>query len=654
MANTKDPNGVLATIERLTGQALCPDGLRVTLVKYLWEEELFEGGRKTPGKQQGKLERGKTDALVMNVLNLDEIFAGSTQTVRKIVLGELSDADLTARLKSAADNLQRRRDAYDYWARRMDALSALLVGEKPDLRKVRIDDALRSVPEFVESCGTSQFALHAVQRLERLEERGRLGAPSANELTEQADAYFALGDYVTANEKATRAVEIDPKQSRAWFIRVMVLLRQRNAAANLMRRHEINAVEVAEPMSVHETMERELADDAGSTAYEAQVALNEVVPRALLDWPKTDDGALSYEHEDQLSMIRNLFVDVVFTKVAGRRGALLDLVPEAIEVSSSLMRPCDYWRQEESVCENSPVLTTFERRALKLLFDERRRHTGRYTEMRTYMDTAREFKLLHLSWALRLDGYQVQWENLRQRFVNWKSVDFRKHILSDDRLSRLWQFHAVNIDGMCGVLASLDRWHATSLEERKTRSNSLALRTLAYVFHDRLVRGELAQCADIALHAQSLTSETTGIIGYGQIRMGSPDDDSLEMPIGCELYWKYLEALTVVLMPPAQVGDRALSLLLDAERWMADFRDTGRCFWVWEDYDFPGECESAPYGVDLRDTGRWLQAVEAYVEAFPECDDMERLRGVMGRLEIAKGIFAPREPTVFDPENPGH
>ncbi|WP_420213102.1 hypothetical protein ACN8ZM_33125 [Burkholderia aenigmatica] len=652
MANKKDPNGVIATIERLTGQVPCPDGQRNALTKYLREGALFESDRNAPEKRQGKLERAKTDTLVMNLLNLDEIFVGSTQAVRKIVLGEFSDAELTTLLESAADNLRRRRDAYDYWARRMDALGTLLVDEKPDLRTVRIADALRSVPEPIESRGASPFALHAVQRLEHLEERGRLGSPSANDLTEQADAYFALGDHLTANEKATRAVEVDPKQSRAWFIRVLVLLHQRKAAIRLMQRHEINAMELAEPMSAHETMEHDLAEDAGSRAYEIQVALNEVVPRALLNWPKMEDGSLSYEHVEQLSIIRNLFVDAVFSKVARLYGTLLDSVPATVVTSSSRRRPCDYWRKEELDSGEAPVLTTFERQALALLLDERRRHAGRYTEMHTSMDTAREFRLLHLSWALRLDGYKAQWENLRQRFVFWKSVDFRQHILSDNTLIRLWQFHAVNIHGLSGVLDSLDQWHAKSLAERKTRSDSLALQTLAYLFHDCLVRGELAQCADIALHAQSLTDESTGISGYGKVRMSSPDDDSTEMPIGCKRYWKYLEALAVVLMPPTQFTDRALSVLLEAERWMADFRDTNHCFWIWEDYEFPGECESVPYEVDLRDTEPWLRAARRYISAFEERDCMKHLREVIRRLEIAERPFAPLERTVFDPGTP--
>jgi hypothetical protein len=242
---------------------------------------------------------------------------------------------------------------------------------------------------------------------------------------------------------------------------------------------------------------------------------------------------------------------------------------------------------------------------------------------------------------LRLDDYKVQWVKLREELSTWRSGDFGKHILSEDTLGRLWQFHAVTVDGTRGALASLSDWHATSLEERKTRSDLLSLRTLGYLFHDRLVRSELDQCVDIALHAQSLTGESTGITGNGHARMASPDDDSLVMPIGYELYWKYLEALAVVLMPPTQVCDRALSLLLAAEQRMADFRDTRRCFWVWEDHEFPGECESEPYEVDLRDTEPWLQAARAYVEAFPERDNIGCLREVIGRIGIAERPFAP-------------
>ncbi|WP_241337773.1 hypothetical protein, partial [Burkholderia stabilis] len=621
MANSKDPDGVLGMLERLTGRSPCPNSLRLTLIKYLREGELFEDGRNTEPKRLGKLERGKTDALVMNVLNLDEIFVGRTQTVRKIVLGEFSKTQLTSLLKKANENLLRRRDAYDYWVRRMDALTRLLVGEKPDLRNVRIDEALSLNSEPAEPRTSAPFALHAVQQLERSERRGRLGDFSAEELSAQADAYFALGDYATAVEKATQAVEADHQQSKAWFIRVMALLRQRNAALRLMQRHEINAVEIAEPMSGHEMMEREMADDAGSRASELHEELTAVVPHALLHWPRRDDGTLSYDREEQLSLIRDLFVDAVFEKVARRSGELLNFVPEGIRVNSAFRRPCDYWRLAQSEDSAEQVLTKPESEALTLLFDER---ATPWKEVYTSMDTAREFKLLHLSWALRLDGYRAQWEKLQSDISAWRSEDFGNRILSSDTLVRLWQFHATTLNGTRGTLSALDDWRKRTLEERKSHSHIRLLRTFAFLYHDHLVRGDLTQCADIARLAQALTRESTTLLD-------SPDDDSMGMPIDSGLYWKYLEALAVLLVPPAQGGEMVRSWLLSAEQWMTRFRDTRRCFWVCAD-EFE-DVEDAPYNVDLRDPEPWMQAARAYVEAFPAGDSKAELGRVIARLE---------------------
>ncbi|VBB16729.1 hypothetical protein BSTAB16_6936 [Burkholderia stabilis] len=54
MANSKDPDGVLGMLERLTGRSPCPNSLRLTLIKYLREGELFEDGRNTEPKRLGK------------------------------------------------------------------------------------------------------------------------------------------------------------------------------------------------------------------------------------------------------------------------------------------------------------------------------------------------------------------------------------------------------------------------------------------------------------------------------------------------------------------------------------------------------------------------------------------------------------------------
>ncbi|MCG9078179.1 hypothetical protein [Laribacter hongkongensis] len=97
MGNKKKSEGVIATIERLTGQTPCPVFLRNSLNKYLYEEALFEDARKGragKSKRQGKLIQGETDALVMNVLNLDQVFNGATTAVVRIVSGEVEGKEL--------------------------------------------------------------------------------------------------------------------------------------------------------------------------------------------------------------------------------------------------------------------------------------------------------------------------------------------------------------------------------------------------------------------------------------------------------------------------------------------------------------------------------------------------------------------------------
>jgi hypothetical protein len=55
MARKKASDGVVATIERLTGKIPCPMYLRQILNKYLYQEELFEGAKS--GKTGGGAKR---------------------------------------------------------------------------------------------------------------------------------------------------------------------------------------------------------------------------------------------------------------------------------------------------------------------------------------------------------------------------------------------------------------------------------------------------------------------------------------------------------------------------------------------------------------------------------------------------------------------
>lgn len=146
MGNKKNSGGVQATIERLTGQKPCPQHLRDRLNKYLYADGPFESGRSKP-RPLGKLKAGETDALVMNALCLDQVFAGDTMTVARVIKGEIQGKELDRLLNAAAADLQRRFDAYGYWVHRMDQLKALLLGVGTDLRVERIDESINSPSE---------------------------------------------------------------------------------------------------------------------------------------------------------------------------------------------------------------------------------------------------------------------------------------------------------------------------------------------------------------------------------------------------------------------------------------------------------------------------------------------------------------------------
>ena len=179
--------------------------------------------------------------------------------VAKIIQNELEQTELTKAIDEAQRQSNRRFEVYAYWREHFGTLKALLTNQQVDLKKQRLDEKLRQSQGHSPATTPLPFALRAIQNLETIEERGRRGRWSADEYAEQAEAYLALKDYAKASQKARDAITVEPKHARAWFIRVMVALHQRNRAIHEMQRQQMIADEFAEPMSAHETMARELA-----------------------------------------------------------------------------------------------------------------------------------------------------------------------------------------------------------------------------------------------------------------------------------------------------------------------------------------------------------------------------------------------------------
>mgnify|MGYP006948354939 CR=1 FL=1 len=91
----KKSEGVLATLERLTGQIPCPDYLRDAANKYL-RSDLFQVPREMGKKSNNetKLAQEGAHQLLMNALYLDQLLNGDTATVLKIMMGDIGEDEL--------------------------------------------------------------------------------------------------------------------------------------------------------------------------------------------------------------------------------------------------------------------------------------------------------------------------------------------------------------------------------------------------------------------------------------------------------------------------------------------------------------------------------------------------------------------------------
>lgn len=633
MPRPRNPDGVVATIQRLTDQDPCPNYLRAKLNHFLDQDELFPSppGRRgaTPGD---KLDPPRTDALVMNVLNLDQVFPSKTKLVTRLVNRAVPTAEIAQAVQAAKAEMQRRFDTYGYWLHRLGALQALLTDPDVDLRVTRIDERIRLAAPDADFGEPTPFALRAIQLLEASEEQGRLGTPSADEYVERADAYLALRHFALADNHAKAALELDAGHARAWFIRVMGAMRQRQAALGAMRRQQMVAQEIAEPMSAHEASAREMADEAGAKAAEHHDQLALLLPRALLHWPRLD--ARRYDYRDQRTQVRDLYIDQLFARLAGTAGGL----GSRSRAERNGLGP--EWQQQRrdsgfatSMPEASggPLLDDADREAITLLLSERDRDPEWFFDLRDRQFLARDLRLLHLRWMMNLPGYAAHWEAVRRRVAEFPAVTIEESILRDEPLAILWIVHQALNEGSTGVLAGLDRWSARRQEWDEQQREGRLLAQHAIFFHHQFAREALGTCASIARCARELAAKHPRQ-GYGG-SISHPFEEQVTMPVFQPLYWRYLEALSVVELSTAghALSEDDWQLLLDAPALREAFGATQQCFWVQsEEYEGGGgeDWPTEPYGVDLRDIAPWLAAVRM---ARTGATHDERM-AVLGRL----------------------
>ncbi len=367
------------------------------------------------------------------------------------------------------------------------------------------------------------------------------------EEVEQADAYLALGDLATAEDKAAQAVARDPKQPRAWFIRVVAALKQRNIAYAKMRRHRFDAVEIAEAMSAHERMLYELADEGEEEMSQHQMRLDQLAPQALLHWPKA--GSHRYEHPEWRQQVRDVFVQQAFGKVAlgGYLGHSNDAYVLNGMVPEISLKHNDPTRMAAFTHPRPVPLHEDERTALALLFEEHARDRSIVLDVgKDFL--ARDFYLLHLRWVLDDPGYQWHWQAWSSDVTNGPPILFENAVLNSDCLRPLWFGHEARNGGAEAAGRELARLSERIRLEREARSRTRQLDVCVMAFHHQLARKDLSGCWQTCLEAEVLaeaSKDQNGKTVWGQ--HAHPYEPCIGIPAQHEVYWQYLRALCAVL-----------------------------------------------------------------------------------------------------------
>jgi hypothetical protein len=617
MARKKASDGVVATIERLTGKIPCPMYLRQILNKYLYQEELFEGAKsgKTGGgaKRLGHLHGPDTDSLVRNLLDLDALFRGETNTVKEVIMGTITEGELQKKLTEAEHAMQQRVAIYTFWLDRLSSVRKVLAAPRVNLKVDRLDEKLlvtmrdgtRTIPPF---------ALHALQVQEASETKGRVGLPSASEYVERAEAYLALDDLTHAERNACSALEQDVAYARAWFIRVAIALRRRQSAMRTFNQKRMEAQECAEPLSAHERWATEQADEAAGDVWQHQQSLDAILPQAILNWPRADGRR---DHANLWNQVRNLFVDRMFSiavhdvQRAGTRQQWAYL--NGLEPEWELEHQKHPYASSTGLTGSSPFIAE-ETQAIAGLLAEYDDKPRQFFDAIEDSRIATDFRLFHLRYVLRMEGGNAHWARL-QSAVDESPMDWKAdYLMREPTVAKLWQMHFCRNDHASALMQSYAGWLRQTRAQRDGRLYYTVMRQYAYLYHYQFARRQFSLCSEVAENALALFDGATELNGWfgGEQH---PYDNSISMPLHQARYWEYLAALAAVEQRKQGGGlsARAEAILGDESRWRKAFSEQTKCFWTEsEEYEEGGgeDWPEPPYGIDLREPASWASEAQ--------------------------------------------
>ena len=642
MARPKNPNGVQAKIEELI-ESPCPEDFRTLLNHYISKTKLFSNYVVSAKSLSGSAKNAhefkpgnEADNLICNVLQLHMLFK-DTKAVEGIIDGTIEDIELGNLLEKSEQELRRRFDAYAYWMYRLSSLKKTLKRREANFTQDRLDDVLDVDGDDIYGSTREPFILRAVQNLERLEDCGRLISPTADALAEKATAMLSLGFYDQAEEYSIEAIALDKACSQAWFVRTVVALEGRSKAGKEYFSANLRSQE-APGLSAEERWAEERMDDAISKAETYQTKLRQILPQAIIYWPKEEGATGRYLHPERRMVVRDHFVDLMFRAVKPIN--LHSRVPfiQGYECNG-LAEEYAYSKKDFPInlgdaepVADFEIVEGDEKKALDIVFSERNKSRNSWQQFYDYRDDLtplKEFKLLHLMYVTGYSQYQDHLNEFFEKCSMGLPSRFGSLLAFDPWVNELYTTHLVRYCGVEKAAAAISDWRLEFDSEVNGQGADIQANRLRALFHYHFVRGQFSQCIQVA--DQALRIPPSNFFGRGvQDHSCENGTRTLDQP-----FWIYLKVRAAVeaFKSDASPEQAVLDALLSVEKPKVFF-EKEESYCIAEEFaDDAAIYYAPPYGESLLETTEWVDCLtQALANNLLSDEKIRQAKAIVGNL----------------------
>ena len=620
MARKAESNGVKETLIRLFGH----DDDRSLLTKLAGRDPLKQH-RLDPDSGSNVFKRStECDNLIRNLLALDTVF-NSQDLVCQLVEGRVKPEALHQEIQRARMLLEQKLHAYGYWFDRLNSLEAVLK-EQPSLDTFALEDRLSVDGQGSAANKGTPYALRAVQLLEQVEEQGRSSLLSSDQLTEKAWALYRLGLTEQAVTVARQAVEADAEHSEAWMLLAICCINEKRAADQEVARYEFQREE-ADPMSGHERWAEDMRDMAEDRRAKALTDHRAVVFPALLYWPRDHENAhRGYRYRESYEQIRNWCIDWLFALTKPNTSCLSTGEDWLRASEAKGLFPSSSWKENPQKhydrwmgeAGSTRLLSAIETQVAMRICAECDEWAAKYPNSSPNYSLFQQgwwkpdthltmLKLLHVRYVLGLPGYELARQSWIKDFREVAGWDLLSVILYQPALLHALTLHGA-VSGLDELMSYMRGLVDTVAKEQQGKISLLTGNLLRRVYHHAFARADFSRCLSVAREAQSFLEQAKA---FEPRELGMDESQSNTLSLK---HWKYLELRAALEIAPESL--EAQQALLSVAQPASYFAEEA-AYLIQEvvDFEFGEDCYVAPYGQSILSSGRWLQTVEALLDA---------------------------------------